>query len=196
MKNRPYDLASVTGRFQSFHIGHEHIIDTALKLADRVLVFVGSAQAIGDELRNPFNVATRIQMIEHVYESNVIVRALPDMTTEDDICPEWGRYVLNACKQAAFKLPEIMVYGNDEARSGWFDPQDIKGITEVIVSRATIPISATQMRQYLHEGNRDAWMKFTNPHLHKYYDRMRSELLNSIVYTNLSKEVKSWLDQM
>lgn len=184
MYKKPFDLGLVVGRFQHVHVGHEHMINTALRLCDRVLIFVGSSQETGSNPRNPYNVATRIEMIQEIYETNVIVRALPDMTDEDDINPAWGRYVLRNVQQAVYKLPEIMVYCNDEARSGWFDPEDIKGITEVIVSRAHIPISATRLREYLKFNERDLWMKNVNPRLHKHYDRLRAELLATPPYRN------------
>ena len=52
MNGKPYDCGVVCGRFQTFHIGHESLIDTALRLCDRVLILIGSAQEYGTE-RNP-----------------------------------------------------------------------------------------------------------------------------------------------
>jgi nicotinamide-nucleotide adenylyltransferase len=185
MTHKPYDLGLVVGRFQHIHVGHEHMINTALKLCDRVLILVGSAQETGDSPRNPFNIATRIEMIQEIYETNVIVKALPDMTHEDDINPEWGRYVLRNVEQAVYKTPEAMIYGNDEARSNWFDPEDIKAITEVIVSRSNIKMSATTMRDFLVRGMRHRWMEYANPRLHKHFDRLRAELMSTPAYKHI-----------
>ena len=182
--NKAFDLSLFCGRFQHIHIGHESVINTALKLSNRILILVGSSQEVGTQ-RNPFSVDTRIELIKAIYpEENVIVRPLADLTHENDITEEWGRYVLDKFKFFSHKLPEIMVYGNDECRSRWFNPDDIKSITEVIISRSKVNISATQMREYLRINDFDSWAEFANPFIHKYYDRLRSELLSCEFYKN------------
>jgi nicotinamide-nucleotide adenylyltransferase len=183
---KPYDLGLFVGRLQHIHAGHEHVINTALKVCDRLLILVGSAQEAGT-IRNPFNVGTRIDMIREIYGSEVIVRALPDLTNEDDIGPHWGKFVLDHVRQAVRKLPEIMIYGNDEQRSGWFAPDDIKTITEMIVSRANLPISATMLRGFMAEDRYDDWARNVNPRLHKHYDKLRQELLSIDYYKEASR---------
>ena len=45
MKNyKKFEFAMICGRFQDFHIGHYYVVDTALKIAENVLIFVGSSQ--------------------------------------------------------------------------------------------------------------------------------------------------------
>jgi bifunctional NMN adenylyltransferase/nudix hydrolase len=179
---KAFDLAMFCGRFQHIHIGHEHVIDTALKLADRVLVLVGSAQEAGTS-RNPFDIQTRMEMIREIYpQNNIIIKPLPDLTHEDDITFDWGKYVLGNVKKFAQKKPELFVYGNDESRSKWFDPTDIKEVTEIIISRSKIDISATRMRQFLVNDDIDNWLAFSNPRLHKHYNRLRRELLSAEAY--------------
>lgn len=188
MYNKPYDSALLCGRFQVIHNGHESLINTALTMADRVLVLVGSAQETGTE-RNPFDVITRMQMIKEIYPNDdVIVRPLADLTTEDDISPEWGKYVLKNVKYHIYKTPELMVYGNDESRSGWFDKEDIKDVTEIIVSRSKLNISATQMREYMLNDDKESWFKYHNPKLHKHYDTLRGMLMQVDYYKDLNKK--------
>lgn len=50
------------GRFQPFHIGHEHIIREALSKVDKLIVLVGSAKQARDT-RNPFTFKERSDMI-------------------------------------------------------------------------------------------------------------------------------------
>ena len=121
-----YDSGLIVGRFQTFHKGHQSLVETALNLCYRVVILVGSAQESGTE-RNPFNVATRINVIRECYpdENRVKIYALPDLTHEDDITTDWGKFVLENVDRYIYKAPEIMVYGNDEARSKWFDLNDI-----------------------------------------------------------------------
>lgn len=80
-----------------------------------------------------------------------------------------------------------MIYGNDEARSRWFDPEDIRDTSEFIVNRGRIPISATMVREAMAKDDRKAWMAMVNPRLHKLYDRLRSELMTIPFYQELAR---------
>ena len=72
--------------------------------------------------------------------------------------------------------------GNDESRSLWFDPEDIKDTTEVIIPRSRVPISATMLRESLLRNDKETWFKYHNSKLHKHYDRLRGELLAAEPY--------------
>ena len=63
---KPYDTGLVCGRFQTFHKGHERLVDTGLLLCDRLLILIGSAQECGTE-RNPFNINTRTKILKEIY---------------------------------------------------------------------------------------------------------------------------------
>ena len=180
---KPDDVGLICGRFQTFHKGHEKLIETGLMLCDRLLILIGSAQECGTE-RNPLNINTRTKMLKMVYgdDPNIMIYGLPDMTNENDICPEWGKYLLNNADRYIFKNPEIMIYGNDESRSAWFNKEDLKYTTELIINRSELPISATMLRQYMVEDNRKAWMENVNLKLHKMYDEIRRELMTVDFY--------------
>ena len=183
-----YDSGLIVGRFQTFHKGHQSLVDAGLSLCDRILILIGSAQESGTE-RNPFKIATRINVIRSVYEDNkrVSVYALPDLTHEDDLSSEWGRYLLDQVDRYIYKAPELMIYGNDEARSRWFDVEDIKDTAEFIIPRSRLPISATMLRDMMVRDERREWMKWVNPKLHKMYDRLRAELMEVPYYSQLRK---------
>lgn len=183
MNGKPYDCGVVCGRFQTFHIGHESLIDTALRLCDRVLILVGSAQEYGTE-RNPLTINTRTKMLREIYGNSpeIMIFGINDLTDETDIRPEWGKYFLENVDRYIYKLPEVLIYGNDEARSRWFDVEDIKEVTEVIVNRGKIPISATMVRDFMVQDNRREWQKWVNPKLHKMYDEIRRELMTVPYY--------------
>lgn len=185
---KPYDVGMVVGRFQTFHKGHEKLIETGLMLCDRLLIFIGSAQECGTE-RNPLNINTRTKMLKAIYgdNSNIMIYGLSDLTNENDIRPEWGKYLLDNADRYIYKNPEIMIYGNDESRSGWFSKEDLKNTTELIINRAELPISATMLRQYMVEDNRKAWMELVNPKLHKMYDELRNELMTVEFYKNMKE---------
>lgn len=186
--DRAYDTGLLVGRFQTFHKGHQKLVETGLLLCDRLLVLVGSAQECGTE-RNPLNIETRIQMIKAVYpdDSRVMIYALSDLSNENDIRPEWGRYVLENVDRYIYKPPELMIYGNDESRSRWFDTEDIKDTSEFIVNRGALPISATMLRELMVKDNRREWMKWVDPKLHKMYDRLRNELMSVPFYQEMAK---------
>lgn len=188
---KPYDVGLICGRFQTFHKGHERLVDTGLMLCDRLLILIGSSQECGTE-RNPLNINTRTKMLKMVYgdNPNIMIYGLPDLSNENDIRPEWGKYLLENADRYIFKNPEIMIYGNDESRTAWFDKKDLKNTTELIINRGELPISATMLRQYMVEDNRKAWMQHVNPKLHKMYDELRSELMTVEFYQNLSKLLK------
>lgn len=186
--SKPYDVGLICGRFQTFHKGHEKLVDTGLLLCDRLLILVGSAQLCGTE-RNPLNIATRIKMLKEIYgdNDNIMIYGLTDLSKEDDISPEWGKYLLENVNRYIYKKPDIMIYGNDESRSQWFSKEDLQGITELIVNRSDLSISATMLRKYMVRDDRQAWMQCVNPRLHKMYDEIRRELLTVDYYKNQLK---------
>lgn len=185
-----YTEALITGRFQTLHLGHQRLFDTALSLADRLTIFVGSAQECNTE-RNPFNVNTRIKMLRTIYddEKRVIILPLADLSNENDITYDWGRYVLNNYRRFIHKNPDIQVYGNDESRSKWYDPKDLKNTTELIINRfSDLPISATQVRRLMVLDEREQWMALVDPKLHVLYDELRNELMSVDFYKKMYKE--------
>lgn len=185
---KPYDVGLICGRFQTFHKGHEKLVDTGLMLCDRLLILIGSAQECGTE-RNPLNINTRTKMLKAIYgdNPNIMIYGLSDMTNENDICPEWGRYLLDNVDRYIYKNPEVMIYGNDESRSAWFDKKDLKNTTELIINRSELPISATYLRKLMIEDRRREWMELVNPKLHKMYDELRNELLTVDFYQKMKQ---------
>lgn len=184
--SKAYDCGLVVGRFQTLTIGHEYLIESALRLCDRLLIFVGSAQEYGTE-RNPLNVNTRIKMLREVYDDDkrVIIQPLVDLTNENDISEDWGKYVLENCRRYIYKNPEIFVFGNDTNKgSSWFADEDLENTSQLIVNRNKIPISGTKLRELMVYGDikRSEWMSWVNPKLHKFYEEIRSELMSVPFY--------------
>ena len=180
---KPYDVGMICGRFHTFHKGHESLVETGLNLCDRLLILVGSAQECGTE-RNPFNINTRTKMLKAIYgdNPNIMIYGLSDLTNENDITPDWGKYLLGNADRYIYKVPELMISGNDEERNRWFAQEDIIDMSQLIVNRGRIPISATQVRQFMVDDNRKEWMKWVNPKLHKMYDELRNELMTVPFY--------------
>lgn len=83
-----HDFVVFIGRFQPFHIGHQHILDTALAQSDRVIVIIGSADSTRTP-RNPFSFEERKNMIAHIYrrevhEKRLIILPITDNQYNDD----------------------------------------------------------------------------------------------------------------
>lgn len=189
--NKVYDTGLLVGRFQTFHKGHQKLVDTGLMLCDRLLVLIGSSQECGTE-RNPLNINTRTEMLRTVYPTDrVMIYAIPDLTDENDIRPEWGDYLMEAVDRYIYKAPELMIYGNDDSRSKWFSKEAIINTSEFIVNRGAIPISATMLRELMVKNDRKEWMKWVDPKLHKMYDRLRNELMTVPFYQEMELQLRS-----
>lgn len=65
--------ALFVGRFQPFHYGHLHAIETILEEADDLVLVVGSAQ-MSHEHDNPFTAGERIEMIQVALDAAGISR--------------------------------------------------------------------------------------------------------------------------
>lgn len=88
-----HDHLVFIGRFQPFHNGHKHVIDTALTLAKHVIILVGSSNSSRNS-RNPFTFEERRNMILASYPevTRKIISVLPidDYTYNDG---EWTRAI-------------------------------------------------------------------------------------------------------
>lgn len=172
-----FELGLVLGRFQTFHKGHKQLIDMTRNLCEKTLILIGSAQESGTP-RNPFKLETRREMISQIYaQEDVIICALDDMTNEDDICFEWGSYILEHVEKMVGRLPDLMVYGKDESRKGWFSEEDSKKFSEFIVARDKINISATKLREFLVQDKKQEWQKYVPEEIWDKYECLREELL-------------------
>ena len=186
-----YKFGFLIGRLNHIHLGHEKLINTALEISDRFLVLIGSKQE-SKTLRNPFSFETRKRLIEKIYENDdkVVVAGLDDMTNEQDINYDWGRYVLDHVYEIGGERPDLMIYGNDESRKGWFSEEDSKTIYQYVVDRNELKISATELRGYLVVNDKSSWQKYVNPKIKDEFDSLRKELLEVPVYKEIHDLIK------
>lgn len=172
-----FEFGLVLGRFHPMHNGHLEIVEMARKLCKKTLILIGSSQESGT-LRNPFKIETRKRVIHKVYQTeDVIIGDLADMTNENDICFEWGKYILENVEKTYGKTPDLMIYGKDESRKGWFSEEDSKNFSELIVARNKIEISATKLREYLVQDKKEVWKKYVPEQIWDMYEELREELL-------------------
>lgn len=175
---KEFRLSLILGRYNHFHNGHKMLVDLSRKISEKTLILIGSSSE-SQTLRNPYDVRLREKLIKEIYANcpDVIIAELKDLTNENDISFEWGDYLIENATKIAGEKPDLMIYGKDESRKGWFREEAVKDITEIIVARNKIDISATTLRNYLVKNDFEAWTKFVPKELHKYYDELREELL-------------------
>lgn len=175
---KKYKAGLFIGRMQHIHNLHERLIRRGLEQCDKLLVYVGCAQlGVTEPLteRNPFPAEARMWLINTIFkqeieEGRLVVAALNDMTDEEDSCAEWGRYLLDhAEKDLGLKI-DYMVSGDDESRELWFSPEDMATIFIDKVERQEASISATELRGYITNRDRENWQKHVNPILYPLFD--------------------------
>lgn len=77
-----YKIALIIGRFQPFHLGHLYLLKKTLKIAEKVVVGIGSA-SLYDE-NNPLDYETREKIIKAVfYKEKIEDRLLKIVPLED-----------------------------------------------------------------------------------------------------------------
>ena len=86
---RKYDFAVVIGRFQPPHNGHKYLIEEALKIAENVIVLVGSAKS-SVSIKNPFTYVDRREMINKMMAdttnlNRLIIKPLKDFIYNDEL---------------------------------------------------------------------------------------------------------------
>lgn len=186
---KPFKLGFMLGRFQHIHIGHEMLIRKAASVCDTLIVLVGSAQVVGT-LRNPFDVSTRLDLIKKIFKNdyNIIISSIDDLTHEDDHSQEWSIFLLNRLMEVLDQKniqrnPDLFIYGDDEERSSWF--KDENNFSKLIITRETIDISATKLREYIVKNNRFKWRQYVNPLIYDSFDTLRADLLKIKEYKEM-----------
>lgn len=175
MKDKPYSLGILVGRFQTIHSGHEQMIRTAITLCDRVGIFVGSSQEAGTAT-NPFSYEIRQGLLRLLFPEQADVFPLPDIGVGNN--GTWGEYVLDNVRKHYGRTPDLLISGKEARRVSWFD-----GIADLRISELYLPkiidISASQMRSYFLADDRESWQRYTNPILWGEYDSLRRLVLLS-----------------
>ncbi len=150
------------GRFQTFHIGHQSIINQIIDNGLEPIIFVGSAQEFNTK-KNPYHVLDRIAMIKLVYpEARVFA-------LEDKSCwTKWVEQLVNALDLLLdTDHSNITIYTHNKPEDLQnFEYKDIEytneyyskifefeGMHTTDLKLSNIPIRASEIRDDL-EGNR------------------------------------------
>lgn len=172
---KQYDVGMVIGRFQPFHHGHECVLAQALDLCNTVVVVLGSAQ----ESRIPHNPLTAIErerMIRDCFydelEVNPYCLMFVHLADREKVGNDasWGEYVMRAVKEQLNLIPDVVFEGYEQERRDWYGSLEINVMQ---VSRNSIPISATLMRNAIlnnHKKFYETWCATGTEH---WYDYLR-----------------------
>lgn len=176
MNDKTFDLGIMVGRFQTFHKGHEYMIEKALKTCNRVGIFIGSSQESGTQ-QNPYTYEMRKKILQKIFQNEIQIFPLPDIGVGNN--STWGDYVLNNVTERFGKTPDILISGKEERRVNWFDSVDGVSVAELYIPKV-IKISATEMRKYMIDNNFEQWKKYINSVLWDDFDKLREIVLKSM----------------
>ena len=175
------DFAVFIGRFQPFHNGHRDVIACGLRVAQTVIVLVGSATG-ARRPRNPWSFDERVEMITESFpkDGRVICVPLRDYTYRDDHWIEAVQSAVSGIAHPRVARPKIALIGHSKDESGYYlnrfpqwDSIDVEGSGQ---------IHSTDIRQAFFERGElgDGVPGSTATVLARYYsspegERMRAE---------------------
>lgn len=146
-----FDYVVFIGRFEPFHNGHHAVVSRALKLAERVIVLVGSANK-PRSIRNPWNVSEREVMIRSAFPndaSRLIIRPLRDHLYNDSL---WVTDVQRTVAEITASSPgaKVALIGHRKDSSSQY--LEMFPQWELIHSPNVAGVSASDLREYLFAG--------------------------------------------
>lgn len=130
-------IAVVIGRFQvpELHAGHCHLISYARDRADRLLILIGTSQALPTP-RNPLPYNVREQMLRSAYPSGSFY-ALADHPSDD----AWSEQV-DAIIAQQYGDSEVTLYGARDSFIPYYS-----GVHPIVVVPSIASPSGTQLRE-------------------------------------------------
>lgn len=175
MTEKLYNLGIIVGRFQTLHKGHVEMLRTALSLCNEVGIFIGSSQESGTAA-NPFTYEMRKSFITNVFSDSVKIYPLPDIGVGNT--SKWGEYVLKNASERFGRMPDLFVSGKESRRQDWLSSELGANIAELYVPK-TVEISASEMRKFLINDEKEAFLRYIPKENSCLYDTLREIVLES-----------------
>lgn len=144
--------ALFVGRFQPFHLGHEHAIRAAMERYDSVVIGIGSSQASHTK-DNPYSFRERKKMIgEALGPGNYVITDIPDFGDDS----KWSEHIL---KNIDF---DVVISGNDWVK------RCFSGKKRVVDPDFLLPerYKATRIREKMASGHE--WKALVPAKVHEY----------------------------
>lgn len=131
MNKKQYRIGLVIGRFQPFHLGHKFLIEEALKIADKIIIGIGSANK-NDE-KNPWHWKDRKKFIqEFVNKENLREKVVKIIQLHDN--PDDDVWFGNLIKKTG-KFD--VTIGNNPWNNGIIERHGIPAVTVGFKNRHT-----------------------------------------------------------
>ena len=115
-----FDVAVLIGRFQPFHLGHLHLVQTALDRADHLVILVGSHRCAPDT-RNPWSSEEREAMIRASLppsaQERIDVFPLRDQLYSDNL---WLADVQQKVTRVSREDDRVLLVGHHKDRSSYY----------------------------------------------------------------------------
>ena len=171
---RKFNCGVIVGRFSPIHIGHENLINIALKDCKKVVVIVTSNNNIDNE--NPYSIDYRLYLINKIYKKQIEEKKLilTSLTSSKKIDITYGDIVLDIVKEVAKTNADYIIYGSDKNIEKCFSREKIQTLYCKVVDRSLIPISATKIRKLLKEDNIDMLKKCLNESILEEYEKLKN----------------------
>lgn len=148
------NISFVVGRFQPFHNGHRHLIDTAMANSGfdgLTIIFIGSSTNVECE-KNPFNFYKRVDMISKTYgrQHNMIICPLPDFETDE----AWVDHIRQVVYDLSYDDSIITAVVNDKDEDTTTSNSLFEQIEGCNIKRITgvHNISGTEIRKLINDG--------------------------------------------
>ena len=133
---KKYQTGLVIGRFQPFHNGHLYLLQESLKIADKIIIGIGSSNIIN--IDNPWTFEERKKVVEEVLRQeklqDLVIKIVDIPDVPSDL--EWLK-VANT-KTGKFDV----VIGNNDWVNGIYE---VAGFTCIKINL---------FKRYLHEGTK------------------------------------------
>ncbi|MBK2124587.1 bifunctional nicotinamide-nucleotide adenylyltransferase/Nudix hydroxylase [Fangia hongkongensis] len=119
---KKYDTAVFIGRFQPFHKGHLHNIEKALKVADQLILLIGSSFR-APSIKNPFSYQDRKNMImadlnlADVDVTRIVIEPLSDWFYDEK---GWINEVLTRVEKYSAKSHKTAIVGHQKDASSYY----------------------------------------------------------------------------
>ena len=164
-------VAVLVGRFQPMHLGHAHVLDSAFKKYDAVIILIGSANQARDP-KNPFTAEERRRMIcaylTEKNHSNYTIDPLRNFPYNDAL---WLQNVQKLVDENIFALTvrghlnarenvEISIIGADRDSSTWYVhafPQYELDLSQPVPAGQNLNATALRDRLFNGDLSSDSW---------------------------------------
>jgi len=195
-----YDIAVFIGRFQPLHLGHCHVIESALDRADHVCILVGSSY-MPRSYRNPWLFEERKEMILESFASQrdrITVLALEDTIYNDS---QWVQNVQHLVSNVVVdqfgpnivhtgRYPRIALIGHSKDNSSYYlklfpqwESVNVPGyVNEEFV------LAATNIRDWYFSKDSDYFLRIEARHLTPAVSKFLAKFNKTEVFKNIVEE--------